>query len=390
MTRGIARPFVRLHQQWLSVAPLLAGAAAVALVGAACSSCSASKAQSVPEGKEGSIGAPLGANAQVATGAVEQHDVARTIVSSARIAFDESRVAHVWSPVTGRVTRILVDLGQQVKKGQPLAVITTPDLGNALADLEKARVQVAQAGKELQRQKELFAAHAGSQRDLENAQAAYDQAVAERSRAEQKARLLTARAGGSVSQTFTLAAPIDGEVIARQINPGVEVQGQYSGGASVELFTIGKLDRVWALADVYEQDIARVKLGAPVQFKLVAYPDQVFTGKVDWISGTLDAGTRTATIRCVMANPDRLLKPQMYATAQIETDGHKALAIPRSSLLHMGEKTLVVSVNNGHYERRPVIVDEDETGDWVPVLHGLEAGENVVTSGALLLSSTLN
>jgi cobalt-zinc-cadmium efflux system membrane fusion protein len=335
------------------------------------------------------VGTTAAPNAQVATGAVQEHDVSKVLVTSARIAFDEARVAHIWSPVTGRVTKIMASLGDKVKKGQPLAIITTPDLGNAMSDLNKARANAVQTKKELQRQKELFAAHAGAGRDLEAAQANYDQAVAEQDRAEQKARLLTAKGvSGSVTQSFTLTSPIDGEVVARQINPGVEVQGQYTGGANVELFTIGKLDAVWALADVYEQDVGRVSLGATIHFKLVAYPDKVFDGKVDWISGTLDPATRTATVRAVMPNPNRLLKPQMYATAAIETDGHKALAVPREAILHLGDKTMVIAMlGGGHCQRRPVIVDEDETGDWVPVLHGLDAGDSVVTAGALLMSA---
>jgi len=388
------RVFAGLHgHRSGSVLVLLGGAAAA---GIACSSCSVSKAETAATtpASEVNPGKPGLGNAQVAVGIVGEHDVGKTIVSSARVAFDEQKVAHIFSPVTGRVTQIKAQLGEHVHKGQTLATILSPDLGNALSDMNKAKPDVIAAEHELKRQQELFAAHAGSHRDLENAQDNYDRMVAELQRAEQKAKLLMATAGssGAVSQTFALQSPIDGEVVARSINPGVEVQGQYSGGATVELFTIGKLDDVWIIADVYEQDIARVKIGAPVLFKLVAYPGQVFKGEVDWVSGTLDPATRTGKVRCVLSNMKGQLKPEMYATAEIQTDGHKAIAIPRSSLLHLGDKTLVMAVDSSkkNYERRPVIVDEDETGEWVPVLHGLEPGENVVTEGALILSEAGN
>src|SRR5262249_15380098 len=152
--------------------------------------------------------------------------------------------------------------------------------------------------------------HAGSQRDFETAQDNHRKAKAEMERARHKAALFRRAAGDDVTQGFTLRAPIEGEVIARNVNPGVEVQGQYSGGTAVELFTVGELDSVWVLADVFEMDLARVRRGAPVTIKVVAYPDRAFQGQVDYITGALDPTTRTARIRCSIANPDRALKPE--------------------------------------------------------------------------------
>jgi multidrug efflux pump subunit AcrA (membrane-fusion protein) len=171
----------------------------------------------------------------------------------------------------------------------------------------------------------------------------------------------------------------------------MEVQGMYFGGATAELYTVGREDALWVLADVYEQDTARVKLGAPVEVRTVAYPDRPFTGTLDWISDTLDPAMRTITVRCTLENPERILKPQMYATVSIQTEGRKTLAIPRSSVLHFGEKTMVIGAETAadRYDKKPVIVDENETGDWVPVLHGVEAGETIVTRGALNLSEAI-
>jgi cobalt-zinc-cadmium efflux system membrane fusion protein len=103
-------------------------------------------------------------------------------------------------------------------------------------------------------------------------------------------------------------------VIARSVNPGAEIQGQYGGGTALELFTVGELDSVWLLADVFEMDLGRVQKGAPVSIKVVAYPDRTFSGQVDYITGTLDPATRTARVRCAVPNPARELKPEMYAT----------------------------------------------------------------------------
>ena len=336
---------------------------------------------------------PSEANAQITISKVEPEAVGKAVISSARIVFDENRVSHIFSPVTGRVTQIVAQLGQHVHAGDALAILTSPDLGSAASDVSKARPAVIQTEKELQRQRELYQAHAGPLRDLESAQANYGQAVAELQRAEEKLQLLLKRLHtDKVTQTFTLVSPIDGEVIARQINPGIDVQGMYSGGATQELYTIGRQDALWVLADVYEQDLGRIKVGAAVEVTTVAYPDKVFKGQVDWISGALDPAMRTATVRCTLENPEALLKSQMYATVSIATEGTKTLAIPRAAVLHFGDKQMVIGVdaNADRYERRPVIVDENLLGDWVPVLHGLQAGDLVVTNGALLLSEAVN
>ncbi len=352
--------------------------------------CASSKA-ATPSGPP--VPRPSEVNAQITVASVEDQVVGKAIESSARIVFDENHVAHVFSPVTGRVTDIVAQLGDHVKKGQTLAVITSPDMGNAVSDVYKAKPAVIQTEKELKRQQELYAAQAGPLRDLEAAQANHDQAVAEVQRAQEKLRLLERQYHTDhVTQSFPLQSPIDGEVVARAINPGLDVQGQYSGGASQELYTIGSQADLWVLADVYEQDLPRVKIGAPVRVATIAYPDRTFAGKVDWISGTLDPVLRTATVRCTLENPGGLLKAQMYATVAIQTDGQKALAIPRNAVLHFGDKQMVIAVDPAanRYVREPVIVDEDQVGEWVPVLHGLQRGDRIVTNGALLVSEAVN
>jgi cobalt-zinc-cadmium efflux system membrane fusion protein len=243
----------------------------------------------------------------------------------------------------------------------------------------------------MDRQKELLAAHATSQRDYEQAEDAYRKAKAEIERAKQKTRLFHAGSANAVSQTYTIRSELDGEVIARNATQGIEVAGQY-GGTAVELFTIGELDKVWVIADVYEMDSARVKVGSKVNIKVFAFPNKVFPAKVEWISGALDAATRTAKVRCVLENPDRTLKPEMYATLYISVEERKVLAIPRGALLRLGEQ-LAVFVEKGKlpdgrhvYARTPVTVDETEGGKWLPITHGMEKGTPVVIEGGILLS----
>jgi cobalt-zinc-cadmium efflux system membrane fusion protein len=332
--------------------------------------------------------------ARLATAIAAEREVGESVVTSGKIAFDDLRVAHVTSPVTGRVTKIEAALGQKVKKGDALATIDSPDLGVASSDLAKAEADVAVAERDFRRQKELLAIKAVAERDVEAAEDNFRKARAELERARQKARLF-ATAGSHVGQGYVLRALIDGEVISRSVNPGQEVQGQYAGsGPALELFTLGDPERVWAIADVYEMDIARVRTGQKVSVKVAAYPDKAFEGTVDWVSGTLDPATRTAKVRCTLDNAGRELKPEMFATVAIAVETRRRLAVPAHAVVRLGERTIVF-VKSGEtadgklrFERRAVKLAEDLPGAFLPVLDGLEPGEVVVSSGAVLLAGS--
>jgi cobalt-zinc-cadmium efflux system membrane fusion protein len=323
-----------------------------------------------------------------------QHDVDDTILASGTVSLEDTRTGHVFSPVTGRVVRIIAGLGQHVNKGDGLAVIESPDIGNAVADVHKAEADMIAADHDVKRKKALYEAKAGPLADLEAATDTYRKAKAELERTRAKEYLLRVGNADMVTQTFSLPSPVDGEVLYRNINPGTEVQGQYSGGAGVELFTIGEVDKVWVLGDLYEMDFARVHVGTPASVSVVAYPGKKFEGTVDWVSGSLDPNTRTAKVRCTFNNPDKLLRPQMYATVQISVDREKALAIPRNALLRLGEEK-VVFVELGEaegrvrFQRISVDVDEGEASPWLVVRKGLQEGQKVVVNGAILLSSKL-
>jgi cobalt-zinc-cadmium efflux system membrane fusion protein len=325
---------------------------------------------------------------------LQVHDVDDTILTSGTVSLDDLRAGHVFSPVTGRVVSILAALGQRVKKGQTLAIIESPDIGTAVADVHKAEADVIAAEHDLKRKKELFEQKAGPAADVEAAQDTYRKAKAELERAREKERLLRVGSANTVTQQYPLPSPVDGEVLSRNINPGVEIQGQYSGGANQELFTIGELDRVWVMADLYEMDLARVHVGSPASVSVVAYPGMRFNGRVDWVSGSLDPGTRTAKVRLSIDNPDRLLRPMMYATVQISVDQARSLAIPRNALLRIGdEKVVFIEVGEGdgyvRFKKVDVDVDEGESSPFLVLKTGLPAGTKLVVSGAILLSQML-
>jgi membrane fusion protein, heavy metal efflux system len=333
-------------------------------------------------------------DAKIEVKPIELHFVDDTILTSGTVSLDDLRTGHVFSPVTGRVIRITAGLGQHLKKGDPLAVIESPDIGNAVSDVHKAEADLVAAEHDLKRKKQLKEEQAGPQADVEAANDTYRRAKAELERARAKEQLLRLGNVDMVTQSYTLPSPVDGEVLNRQINPGVEVVGQYSGGATVELFTIGELDRVWVLGDLYEMDFARVKVGTPATVSVVAFPGKVFNGAVDWVAGSLDPNTRTAKVRCSFDNPEHLLRPNMYATVQISVDRENTLAIPRNAVLRVGDDRIVfleTGEDSGHvrFKRVTVDVDEGESNPFLVVRKGLDLGQKLVVNGGILLAQNL-
>ncbi|HTT72000.1 MAG TPA: efflux RND transporter periplasmic adaptor subunit, partial [Anaeromyxobacteraceae bacterium] len=172
----------------------------------------------------------------------------------------------------------------------------------------------------------------------------------------------------------------------------LQVQGQYAGaGNPVELFTVGRIDPLWLLGDVYEVDLPYLKIGAEVTLQVSAYPGQVFRGRVDWISDTLDPVLRTAKVRCLLSNPEGLLRPEMYGVASIAAPQRRAVEVPREAVLRRGDETVVfvegppAADGRVTFLRRRVVANEQLSGRLVPVLSGLAAGERVATRGAIFL-----
>lgn len=389
----------------------LVGLGALGAVAAAQAGCRQSHAASQTAGVQVPAGEVWLTPAQVKEAKIEVQPVAErnvddTIVTSGTVALEDTRTGHVFSPVSGRVVKIIAELGARVKKGDALAIIESPDIGSAVSDVHKAEANLIAAEHDLTRKRDLLEQRAASEAEVEAAEDTFRSAKAELERARQKQYLLHVGNADSVTQTYALTSPVDGEVLMRNINPGAEVQGQYSGGSNQELFTIGEIDHVWVFGDVYESDLARVHVGAAADVIVLAHPGQTFHGQVDWVSGMLDPNTRTAKIRCTFDNPDRVLRPLMYATVRVAVDERHALAIPAASIVRMGDYELVF-VETGEtdgrvtFERLPVEVDErgadvdagastpSGATRWVEVKHGLDAGQRVVVGGTAFLSQKL-
>ncbi|HEY1815592.1 MAG TPA: efflux RND transporter periplasmic adaptor subunit [Kofleriaceae bacterium] len=336
----------------------------------------------------------------ITTAKVGRKDIDDAVSIGARLAFDDTRISHVFSPVNGRITRVLAQPGQHVTKGTPLVAITSPDLGSYLADVAKADADHTQAQHEYQRQEELYDAGVGAKRDLEAADDALRKAEAELQRAEQLTELLAPQDYDTVTQEYLLRSPIAGEVISRHATPGLEVQGQYANGGSssnvAELFTIGDLGKLWVLGDVYELDLPRITEGDDVTIRVSAYPGKEIHGRVDWVADVLDPVQHTAKVRCIIDNPDRLLKPEMYERVDIQVPGKDMVVVPRAALMRVDGETIAF-VETGEkkpdggvvFKRRKVIARLDDNAPLVPITSGLAVGETVAVEHSLMLLGML-
>lgn len=306
-----------------------------------------------------------------------------------RIAYNENLTARVSSPIAGRVTKLLKQPGDAVQAGDALAEIDAPDYVAAQADARRAEAEFAQKRAALQRVRTLFDGEVAPRRELEVAQADLKLAEAELSRARERLRMLNFGRAGS-GDRFVLRAPISGIVMERKANPGSEVRPDLPD----PLFVISDPEHLWVVIDLTERLLSRVERGQTVLIEVDAYPaerySERFTGVIEHIGEVLDPQTRRVSVRALVANPKRMLKPEMFARATpLVTHGRELVRIPNSALATEGLYSFVfVEKEPGVLERRPVTLAIRGRDDSF-VEQGLKSGERVVTTGALLLASEL-
>ena len=305
---------------------------------------------------------------------------------NARIAYDDNYTARVYSSIAGRVTKIAVEAGQQVKAGDPLLWIDSPDYAQGASDSLKADADLLRKKVVYERAKLLFDAQGLALKDLESAEADWHQAEAESQRAKARMKNLSSNAVTTAEGKFILRAPINGVVSERQVNAGTEVQP----GAANSLFVITNRNHVWVVADLPEQQIGKVKVGQPISVEVDAYPNEFFPGKVTIISETLDPVMRRLQVRCDVDNKQHKLKPEMYARISPIVDAQSKLPrVPNTALFTQGLYSfLFVEQSPGVLQRRRVTLGMQDA-DVTYIKEGLRAGERIVTSGALLLNSEL-
>jgi membrane fusion protein, heavy metal efflux system len=316
-----------------------------------------------------------------------------SVATTGTVAFNGDRSTQVLSPVSGPVTKLLVQPGTAVSAGTALATVSSPDFAAAVGAYRKAVVTATNLQRIADQDVQLFKTDALSRRDLEQAQADAASAVADREAALEQIRSLgidpaviqNATNGGSTGAVpGVIRAPIAGTVVERLITPGQLLQA-----GSTPAFTIADLSTVWVMANVFEADLASVHKGEQVTVTSAVSPTP-FSGTVDYVGALVDSVTRATSVRLVVRNRDDLLKRDMYVNVDIKSDHQKTgVLAPVDAVLRDDQNLPFVFVATGtspnvQYARRSVTLGA-RIGDDYEILSGLHPGDRVVAEGALFL-----
>lgn len=302
----------------------------------------------------------------------------------ARLAWDEDHTARISSPLAGRLNDVLVQIGTKVSANQPLAHLSSPDLGAAQADVERAKSDLAQAERNRLRNKDLADAGIIAGKDFEQSQSELMRSKAEAARAE--IRLKSLGAADAVDQKLTIRSPIAGVLVARNTNPGMEWRPDAAGPP---LFIVSDPSYLWCWIDAPEQSINSLHKGMKVLLRSSAWPGEKFESEVDFIDDALDPASHTLKVRAKLRNPDQKLKAEMFVTAELTNAAKDTLDIPAKAVfLKDAQKMVFVKTADGTFTRK-AITPIATTDEWVTIAGGLNKGDIVVLDGALYLEQLI-
>jgi membrane fusion protein, heavy metal efflux system len=315
-----------------------------------------------------------------------------------RVTWNEDYAVRIYSPVAGQIAKIVAEVGQKVAQGDDLALLHSSDYGQALSDYLKAIATLGQTEKTYKRLKELTVYGAAATKDVEQAQADYENARAE------KERTLAAlqrygKTTGDFSDLYHLRSPIAGYVVDKKINNGQEVRPDMILGSTTDvvtpLFTIADPSHLWVLLDVPETDLTQLQVGQEINLRTPAYPGRLFPGKLTVVGASLDPQTRVVHARASVENPDGALKGEMYVTVDVKVpiNGTPSVEISASAVIFLDGKYYVFIVdktNPNKFSRREVKVLHERSAGAAVVVQGVRPGERVVSDGSLEMNDYLD
>ncbi len=378
----------------------------IAFIGAAlaCAACSGHAATTMPAVGPASTGdavvLPAGSPmlTQIRRARVALRDLPTDeIVTPGKLEANPNRVAKVVLPVAGRIVSVLVKTGDAVHKDQPLLTLQSPDADAAMSAYVSARAVEGQAGVALakaqadtDRASDLFAHDAVAKKDVQAAQSALAQAMAalEQARAAREQALRRLSVLGlsekGFDQQVVVRAPLSGKVLELSVVPG-----EFRNDTTAPLMTLADLSTVWVTSQVPETYIRFVQVGERVQIALVAYPGEMFEGRVSRIADTVDPQTRTVKVQAELDNRDGRLRPEMYGSIHHIEATKPTPVVPAGAVVQTGDRTIVyVETTPGRFEPRTITAGK-RADDLIRVERGLSPGETVVVDGAMLLQGLL-
>jgi len=297
---------------------------------------------------------------------------------------DIARAVPVISLATGRVVETDARLGDTVKKGQVLLKVQSADISGAFSDYQKALADEELARTQLDRAKLLYDKGAISQNDLQIAENAEHKAKVDVANTAEKLRVLGTPTLDRPSGVVEIRAPISGVITDQQVTNAAGVAGL----GSPNPFTISDLSYVWVLCDVYENQLSNVRLGEEAEVRLNAYPDKVFSGRIDNIGPVVDPNIRTVKVRIEMRNPG-LMRPGMFVEATFHSRAkEKRSAVPATAILHLHDRDWVyVPIEKGQFRRTEIVGGDMLAGGMQEVVTGLVPGQRVVANALAFQNS---
>ena len=300
------------------------------------------------------------------------------LTANGTVSPDVNRTIRVTSLGGGRVIDLKVKLGDSVNKGQTLLVISSPDLAAAMSDYQKAVADEALSRKALDRAQLLYDKGAIAAKDLETAQDAEDKAKVDVATSAQHVRVLGADPAHP-SALIDLRAPVSGTIVEQNV---AGFEGVKSLDNTPNLFTIADLSQVWVVCDVFENDLGEVHVGDTAEIRLSAFGDRVLKGKVADISRVLDPGTRSAKVRIVLANPEGMLRPGMFAVAKFRSrKTTERVVVPATAIMRLHDKDWVFRKEGDKSYRRVVVQADGLAPDGMQeIREGVKPGDEVVAN----------
>lgn len=328
---------------------------------------------------------------KIETARVDYRAIKSRVTANGKIIAPINRMAVISYAFPARINEIIVKVGEWVEKGSPLLTLQSEEAGKSRAEFFRTLADLELAQANFERQKKLYERGAGAQKDYLAAEAELKVARANLEAAEKKLHLLgfsepevqQMMASHQINPIVTVYSPIKGKAVEIKVIPGETVD------QSKDIMTILDPRLLWVDAEIFEKDLARIKLGQKVEITVPAFPEKTFYGKVSYIADVLKEDTRTVTVRSEVDNSEMLLKPGMFATLRIQLNGDRAvLAVPATAICdHLGEKFVFVA-RGDEFEPRKVSLGASQDG-FYEVISGLREGELVATSGSFQLKSKL-
>jgi membrane fusion protein, heavy metal efflux system len=314
---------------------------------------------------------------------VKRSAVTDAIKFNGIVDFNTDKVVNVFPLVSGNVVDVHVMPGDYVHAGEALGVVKSAEIANYNSALINAEANVRLTARQLDQQKDMYKSGLASQVDITNAEVNYQQAVAAKIAAEKVLNIN----GDNKDGLFNIKSPIDGFIVQKNLNNGMSIRTDNSAA----LFTISDLKNVWVQANVYEENIGKVREGDNAEVTTISYPDKIFKGKVDKLMNVLDPTNKVMKMRVVLNNPGYILKPEMFATVTIYNKENKqAISIAKSDLVfdHSQYYVIIVTGKKGVQIRPVELIGIN--GETAYIKSGVNPGERVISSQALLIYGSLN